>query len=120
MRNKCNKGILRVVLVCIAIILLATPAMAATTQLQIVKYANDKTTVLNETSVDFHWMETNLPVYGNGVTHYYMQGPVFNTSITNKWNPEENDPAILTKDFGAAKGTNIKDLCDLVGGMSYR
>lgn len=119
MGKKSGNDISRLVLCFIAVILLVAPAMAAgTTQVHIVKYAIDGTTILDETTVDFHWMETNLPLYGDGVTHYYMQGPVFNSSITNKWNPEENDPAILTKDFGAAKGTNVKDLCDLVGGMS--
>jgi PKD repeat protein/DMSO/TMAO reductase YedYZ molybdopterin-dependent catalytic subunit len=100
-------------------VLIIAPAMgAASTSVHIIKYANDGTTIINETTKDFQWMEANLPVLGDGVTHYYMQGPVFNSSITNKWNPEENDSAILTKDFGAAKGTDIKDLCNLVGGMS--
>ncbi len=101
----------------LAAVLLLAPVMAATTSVHIVKYANDNTTILNETTVDFAWMEANLPVLGDGVTHYYLQGPVMNESITDKWNPEENDPAILTKDFGAVKGTDLKDLCDLVGGM---
>ncbi len=117
--EKSGNDISRFVLFCIALIVLVSPVMAAgTTQVHVVKYANDGTTVLNEATVNIAWMEANLPVYGDGVTHYYMQGPVFNASITNKWNPEENDPAILTKDFGAVKGTNVKDLCDLVGGMS--
>jgi hypothetical protein len=114
--------IARIVIFAIAIILLATPAMAATavptTQLQIVKYASDGKTILNETTKTYQWMETNLPILGDGTTHYYMQGPVFDPTITDLWNPEENDPAILTKDFGAAKGTDLKDLCDLIGGMS--
>jgi PKD repeat protein len=83
----------------------------------VVKYAIDGITIINDTTVSFQWMEANLPIHGDGVTHYYMQGPVMNESITDKWNPEENDPAILTKDFGAVKGTDVKDLCDLVGGM---
>ncbi len=99
-------------------IIISIPVAAATTSIHIVRYANDGTTILDETTVDFRWMEANLPVYGDGITHYYHQGPVFNASITNKWNPEENDPVILTKDYGAVKGTSIKDLCDLVGGMS--
>jgi PKD repeat protein len=100
------------------LILFIVPALgAATTSVQIIKYADDGTTILNQTAVDFQWMESHLPVYGDGVTHYYHQGPVFNDSIPDKWNPEENDPAILTKDYGAVKGTDLKDLCDLVGGM---
>jgi PKD repeat protein/frataxin-like iron-binding protein CyaY/DMSO/TMAO reductase YedYZ molybdopterin-dependent catalytic subunit len=94
------------------------PALGAgTTQVHVVKYANDNATVINETNVTFQWMEANLPVYGDGVTHYYHQGPVMNDSISDKWNPEENDTAILTKDYGAVKGTDLKDLCELVGGM---
>ncbi|MEI6840631.1 MAG: PKD domain-containing protein [Methanomicrobiales archaeon] len=90
----------------------------ATTSVQVIKYANDGRTILGQRTVDFQWMQANLPVYGDGVTHYYHQGPVMNASIPDKWNPEENDPAILTKDLGAVKGTNIQDLCNLAGGMS--
>lgn len=108
-----------IVLTFIMLLTLVGPALAAsTTSVHVIKYANDGTTILNETTVDFQWMEANLPVYGDGSTHYYHQGPVFNASITDPWNPEENDPAILTKDMGAVKGTDLKDLCDLVGGMS--
>ena len=82
--------------------------MAATTQLHIVKYANDNITVLNETTVNFTWMMANLPVYGDGNTHYYHQGPVMNDSIPNLWNPEENDPAILTKDMGVCNGIGFE------------
>ncbi len=60
---------------------------------------------------------------GDGVTHYYHQGPVF---IDNpdpvveqdlRWNPDE-DTNIEEKDNGAVKGTNLKHICDLVGGMN--
>ena len=120
------------VLVCIgAWVLLATvPCWATgTTEVQIVKYANDATTVLNETTVNYEWMMNNLPVYGDGVTHYYHQGPIFQEEWEeihpnetwdrerDKWNPEE-DVNVLTKDLGAVKGTNVKDLCELVGGMA--
>ncbi len=106
-----------VITILFLVALIMVPVSAATTQVHVVRYANDNTTILNETTVDFSWMEANLPVLGDGVTHYYHQGPVMNETITDKWNPEENDPAILTKDFGAVKGTDVKDLCDLVGGM---
>lgn len=92
----------------------AVSAAKATTELRVVKYAADGTTVLAETTVDYQWMEGNLPVYGDGSTHYYHQGPVFEGDA---WNPEE-DTNILDKDMGAVKGTAIRDLCDLVGGMS--
>ncbi|MDI6876038.1 MAG: PKD domain-containing protein [Methanomicrobiales archaeon] len=96
---------------------------AATTQVHVVKYANDGTTVLNETTVTFQWMEANLPILGDGVTHYYHQGPVFlddpneTHEMELRWNPEETTN-VIEKDMGAVKGTNLKDLCDLVGGMS--
>jgi hypothetical protein len=67
-------------------------------------------------------MESNLPVYGDGVTHYYHQGPVFIDNPDQakeeslRWNPAE-DTNVQEKDMGAVKGTAVKDLADLVGGM---
>lgn len=84
---------------------------APTTEVRVIKYAEDGT-IVNETTVTYRWLETNLPVYGDGVTHYYHQGPVFEG---DKWDPNETTNF---KDRGAVKGTNIKDLCELVGGMS--
>ena len=79
-----------------------------------VKYAADGTTVLNETTVDYHWMEANLPVQGDGKTHYYHQGPVFVDDKEGQWDVNETTNF---KDEGAVKGTAVKDLCNLVGGM---
>ncbi len=101
-------------LLCIAVIGSAVPALAATTEVNITKYASDETTILNETTVNYIWMETNLVVQGDGVTHYFHQGPVFD-SPPGPW--DENETANL-KDKGALKGTDVRDLCDLVGGMS--
>ena len=78
MGKKCGNDVLRIVLACLALILLVAPVMAATTQVHVVKYANDKTTILNETTKTYEWLETNLPVLGDGTTHYYSQGPTFN------------------------------------------
>ena len=91
-----------------------TPAVAAgaTTELHIVRYAADGTTILAERTVSYQWMEENLPVYGDSVTHYYHQGPVFEGDM---WDPSETQNL---KDKGAVMGTNARDLCDLVGGMS--
>ena len=67
-------------------------------------------------------MEQNLPVYGDGVTHYYHQGPVFLDDADPareenlRWNAAE-DTNVREKDMGAVKGSSIRDLCDLVGGM---
>jgi len=98
-------------------------ASAATNSLTIIKYAADGTTVLAQTTVTYQWMRDNMPVLGDGTTHYYHQGPVFiddpdeETEQALRWNPAE-DTNVDTKDMGAVKGTNVKDLCDLVGGMS--
>jgi uncharacterized repeat protein (TIGR02543 family) len=91
----------------------ANPALAAaTTSLTITKYAQDGTTVLAKTTIDYQTMETSLPVQGDGVTHQYLQGPVFEGDV---WDPDETTNI---KDWGANKGTDLKDICDLVGGMS--
>ncbi|MCK9593388.1 MAG: PEGA domain-containing protein [Methanoregula sp.] len=100
--------------------------MAATTQLHIVKYANDGTTILAEKTLTYQEMRDTLPVQGDGTTHYYHQGPVFidgpdeTTEQALRWNPQENTNIndVGIKGMGALKGTNVKDLCDLVGGMS--
>lgn len=84
----------------------------ATTSVRVAKYAADGVTVVSERTVDYTWMEKNLPVHGDGETHYYHQGPVFEGDI---WDPDETQNL---KDKGAVKGTAVKDLCDLVGGMS--
>ncbi len=93
------------------------PVVAATTEVHIVKLAADGYTVLSEATVSSQWMEQNLPVRGDGTTHYYLQGPVFVDDPGERWNPAE-DTNVQEKDMGAVKGTDIKDLCDLAGGMS--
>ncbi len=97
---------------------------ASTTSLTIRKMASDESTILDEKVVDYTWLmdPNNMPVLGDGITHYYHQGPVFVDHLDEKtqemlrWNPEE-DTNVETKDMGAVKGTNVKDLCELVGGM---
>ena len=102
---------------------------AATTSLTIKKLAVDKTTVLSEKTVTYQELVagelsdgTDIAILGDGTTHYYHQGPVFlndtdpTTQATLRWNAAE-DIATTYKDKGAVKGTNLKDLCDLVGGM---
>ncbi|KUG10026.1 cell surface protein [hydrocarbon metagenome] len=118
-----NRRITLILALLLAGLVLVSAATAATTQVEIRKYANDNTTILNQTTVNYTWMMNNLPVLGDGTTHYYHQGPVFvddpnpETQAALRWNPEE-DTNVLEKDMGAVKGTNLKDLCDLVGGMS--
>jgi len=56
-----------------------------------------------------------LPVYGDGVTHYYFQGPSFDPD--NMWDETEL-VNVDSRDYGACMGNDVKDLCELVGGMS--
>ncbi len=95
-----------------ALLLIIMPAAGATTELHIVKYASDGETVLEETLKDYAWLEENLDVLGDGTTHYSLQGPVFEG---DPWNPDEDTNL---KDQGAVQGTDLADICDLVGGMS--
>jgi hypothetical protein len=89
----------------------AVLAANATTSVHVVKYAADGT-VLAETTKTYEWLRDNLPQQGDGETHYYHQGPIFEGDM---WDPSETQNL---KDKGAVKGTAFKDLCELVGGMS--
>jgi len=117
--NKQHLHGIRLIPVMIAVILLFglmnAVSAAPTTAVHVVKYAADGTTVLNETTVTYQWMEANLPVQGDGRTHYYHQGPVFADEKEAQWDVNETTNF---KDMGAVKGTAVRDLCDLVGGMS--
>jgi hypothetical protein len=86
-------------------------ASNATSSVRIVKYDYDGA-VLAETTKTYEWLRDNLPHQGDGVTHYYHQGPLFEGDV---WDPSETQNL---KDKGAVMGTAVKDLCDLVGGMS--
>ncbi len=117
-----DKKIFLVLITVILILAFAMPVQAASTQLHIVKYANDGSTILAEKTLTYQEMEFSLPVQGDGVTHYYLQGPVFadNPDAAGeeqlRWNPGE-DINVQEKDMGAVKGTDVRDLCNLVGGM---
>ncbi|MDD1683584.1 MAG: argininosuccinate synthase [Methanoregula sp.] len=87
---------------------------APTTSVRVAKVATDGVTVINETTVDVPWMESHLPVQGDGRTHYYHQGPVFVDDKEGQWDANETTNF---KDRGAVKGTDIRDLVGLVGGM---
>jgi hypothetical protein len=121
MRNSFKRSFLVLVFWCL-FSLLSLTAAAATTQLHIVKFASDNVTVINQTTITYQEMEKNLPVQGDGITHYYLQGPVFVDNADPvrqaqlRWNAAE-DTNVKEKDMGAVKGTDLKDLCNLVGGM---
>ncbi len=85
-------------------------AAGATTSVRLVRFAVDGT-MLEEKMVSYQWMEENLKIYGDGKTHYYHQGPIFEG---DPWDP---DRIQNLKNKGAVKGSAIKDLCDLIGGM---
>ncbi len=82
--------------------------------IRIVRYASDGKTVVNETTRTCEWMEENLRVYGepDGVWLRF-QGPTFDPD--DLWNPAEDiNPGKVDE---VVKGTAIRDLCDLVGGV---
>jgi hypothetical protein len=114
-------GVLCLFLLCALFVL---PAGAASTELTVVRYGADGGVAAEET-VTYEWMEANLPVQGDGKTHYYHQGPIFEGAWETAhpgepydcWDPCETIN-YETKDMGAVKGTAVRDLCDLVGGMS--
>jgi hypothetical protein len=95
-------------------------AAGATTSVTITKLANDNTTVLDQVTVTVAEMmagSPELPIYGDGVTHYYFQGPSFDEE--NKWDQTET-VNVDSRDYGACKGTDVKDLCEMLlsGGAS--
>lgn len=109
-------------LVVSAMSLVIAPAMAAdvTTSVTVTKLANDGTTVLDQVTVTVEEMmagSPELPIYGDGETHYYFQGPTFD--LENMWDQTEL-VNIDSRDYGACKGTDVKDLCEMLptGGAS--
>jgi hypothetical protein len=96
---------------------------AATTSIHVQKVGADGHTIFSEKTIDYRWMEQNLPVMGDGLTHYYHQGPVFIddpdpvSEEQLRWNPAE-DKNVQEKDMGALKGTRLQDITDLAGGMN--
>jgi DMSO/TMAO reductase YedYZ molybdopterin-dependent catalytic subunit len=88
-----------------------TTDSTTTTSITITKYAADGTTIVGQETLTHTKMEATLPVQGDGKTHYYFQGPTFDPG--NLWDPEET---VNLKNKGAIKGTDVKDLVELVGG----
>ncbi|MDD4254150.1 MAG: PEGA domain-containing protein [Methanofollis sp.] len=121
MTEKKSLLLLAVLLFMVAVV--AVPVSAATTEVTITKLASDDTTVLDQKTVTWQWMKDNLPVLGDGETTYYNQGPVFEDAWKevhpgeqyDGWNPTE-DVNLVYKDHGEFMGTDVKDLCNLVGG----
>ena len=62
------------------------PASAAgTSTIRIMIYDVDGITVIDEEIFTIEFLESNLPVWGDGVIHYYTQGPTFDPN--NLWDP---------------------------------
>jgi len=116
------RGTVHALILVIVILLFIQGVSAAPTSLQLQKIGTDGKSILAEKNLDYLWMEQNLPVQGDGVVHYYHQGPVFvdnadpSVEVVQRWNPEE-DKNVKEKDMGAVKGTNVRDLCEIIGGM---
>ncbi len=94
---------------------------APSTAITITKYTCDGTTVLDQTTVDYVWMEANLAVWGDGVSHYYHQGPTLDpANLLDSGIAPEPAPGetvnVDSSDLGAAVGTDVRDLCAQVGG----
>jgi len=123
--NECLRfGLLVIFCICLICAVAVSPAAAeATTEVTITKLADDDTTVIDKKTISWEWMKDNLPVLGDGQTMYYTQGPIFDGAWDDvhpdeeydKWNPTE-DVNLYYKDHGKFMGTDVKDLCDLVGG----
>jgi hypothetical protein len=109
--------VLLCILILFAFILIvapSTPALAAgTTSLNITKYAGDGSTIIDQVTISYQEMRDSLPIVGDGITHYYHQGPTFDPD--NLWDPDEI-VNVDSRDMGAARGTDIRDLLALVGG----
>lgn len=87
---------------------------ATTTWLTVTKY-DAYGNVLATESVTYQWLEDNLPIQGNGTRRYYHQGPSFDNSTLQKlWDPDETFN-VETRDYGLPMGTDVKDICALVG-----
>lgn len=107
-----NRSFLAVFLV--SVLAMAVSA-APTAEIHVVRFGPDGTSILAEKSVSYTWMEANLPVFGDGMTHFYHQGPVFVEDKEGQWDVNETTNF---KDMGAVRGTAVRDLCELVGGMA--
>jgi DMSO/TMAO reductase YedYZ molybdopterin-dependent catalytic subunit len=83
-------------------------------EVHIIKYAEDRTTIIDEMTVNYQWMQSNLDVIGDGTTVYRYEGITNNPA--DVWDAAETYPGGY-KIENAVKGSRVKDLCDLVGGM---
>ena len=83
-------------------------------KIHIVVFGADGKTITNETTVDYQWMEKNLPVIGDGETKYMYEG--ITTIPEDIWDSNQSFPGGY-KIESPVKGTKVRDLVNLVGGM---
>ena len=98
----------------IALVFLAAPAMAATTQVNVTKYCDNNYSIAEEAkilTVD-DLMANYTQVYSNGPL--YMQGGTFDYSLTDKWAYTEDSMAY----YGEHNGTYVRNITNEVGGMN--
>jgi len=103
-----------IIIFCLVVSLISGLVNGSTTEVTISRIASDNLTPVMEVTRIYQWMQANLPVHGDGTTHYYSQGPTFDA--TDPWDDAEWKNIIPDRDWGAVMGTNVADLCDLVGG----
>lgn len=82
--------------------------------LHIVKYAEDRTTIVNETWLDYTDMMDLFDVIGDGVTLYKYQGVTMDPE--DIWGQYDETKGGF-KISNAVKGSRLLDLVSLVGGM---
>jgi hypothetical protein len=89
----------------------------ATTELTVTKY-DAYGTVLDSATRTYLEMEAGLPVQGDATTDRYHQGPTFDDStFETLWDTGETEN-VDSRNYGSVRGTDVKDLCQLVGGVS--
>jgi hypothetical protein len=83
-------------------------------KLHIVKYATDRTTIVNETWIDYPQMMAQFDVIGDGEPQYKYQGVTMDPE--DIWGQYDETKGGF-KIANAVKGTRFRDLVSLVGGM---
>jgi hypothetical protein len=96
----------------IALMLLAAPAMAATTEITVTKYCdNNYSAAADSETLDLAALQALSSVYSNGPV--YMQGGTFDYNLST-WAYTEDSMTY----FGGHNGTYVSNITDRVGGMS--
>jgi len=90
------------------------PPSTEVPSVRIIKYASDGTTEMANITVNITTMETTYDVIGDGSTVYRFEG--INFVPNDIWDANETYPGGF-KIENAVKGTRIRDLTDLAGGM---